>query len=177
MMAAAPIPQNRIAARIALVEEHIGHENAHDLEAVLRTFGDAARYDDEAWGEHYEGRKGVRSFYEQLMKALPDLEIAVQRRHVTDDAILAEVIIRGTHLGAWRGLPATGRRVEIPLCGVYTFDENDRLAGERIYYGRATVLQQLGVFHEPQSVLGQITTLATHPITITRALARKLFGN
>jgi steroid delta-isomerase-like uncharacterized protein len=110
------------------------------------------------------------------MKALPDLEIAVQRRHVTEDAILVEVIIRGTHLGAWRGLPATGRRVETPLCGVYTFDENERLAGERIYYDRATVLQQLGVFHEPQSVLGQITTLATHPITIMGALARKLFA-
>ena len=40
-------------------------------------------------------------FYEQLMKALPDLENEVQRRHVTDDAILVEVMIRGTHLGAW----------------------------------------------------------------------------
>lgn len=167
---------NKTSARIALVEEHIGHENAHDLEAVLRTFGNAAHYDDEAWGEHYEGSGGVRRFYTQLMQALPDLEIAVQRRHVTDDAILVEVIIRGTHLGAWRGLPATGRRVEIPLCGVYTFDENDRLAGERIYYDRATVLHQLGVFHEPQSILGQISTLATHPLTIARALARTLFG-
>ena len=86
--------------------------------------------------EHYKGRNGVRLFYEQLMKALPDLEIEVQRRHVTDDAILVEVIIRGTHLGGWRGLPATGRRVEFPLCGVYTFDADDRLAGEKIYYDR-----------------------------------------
>jgi steroid delta-isomerase-like uncharacterized protein len=175
-MAAASIPENRMSARVALVEEHIGYENAHDLEAVLRTFGDRAHYDDEAWGEHYEGSSGVRAFYQQLMKALPDLEINVQRRHVTDDAILVEVIIRGTHLAAWRGLPATGHRVEIPLCGVYTFDENDRLAGERIYYDRATVLHQLGVFHEPQTILGQICTLANHPITIARAAARKLFG-
>ncbi len=71
---------------------------------------------------------------EQLMHALPDLQIEVQRRHVTDDAILVEVMIRGTHLGEWRSLPATGRRVEFPLCGVYTFDADDRLAGERIYY-------------------------------------------
>ncbi len=170
----AGVPKNRRAARIAIVEEHIRVENAHDLEGVLRTFGDTARYDDEAWGEHYSGRDGVHSFYEQLMKALPDLEIQVQRRHVTDDAIVLEVIIRGTHLGAWRGLPATGRRVEVPLCGVYTFDADDRLAGEKIYYDRGTVLTQLGVFHEPQSVLGQICTLATHPITIVRAIARKL---
>jgi len=71
------------SARIAIVEQHIRPENEHDLEAVLRTFGDTARYDDEPWGEHYNGRNGVRLFYEQLMKALPDLEIEVQRRHVT----------------------------------------------------------------------------------------------
>ena len=172
-MASASIPKDRASARIALVEEHIRLENEHDLEGVLRTFGDTARYDDEPWGEHYKGRDGVRLFYGLLMKALPDLEIEVQRRHVTDDAILVEVMIRGTHLGGWRGLPATGRRVEFPLCGVYTFDADDRLAGEKIYYDRGTVLRQLGVFHEPQSVLGQISIVATHPTTIARAFARK----
>ena len=138
------------------------------------TFGDTARYDDEPWGEHYEGRREVRSFYEQLMKALPDLEIVVQRRHVADDAIVVEVMIRGTHLGGWRGLPATGRRVEFPLCGVYTFDADDRLAGEKIYYDRGTVLRQLGVFHEPQSILGRLSVLVTHPATIARTIARTL---
>ena len=173
-MASASIPKDRSLARIAVVEQHIRLENEHDLEGVLRTFGDTARYDDEPWGEHYNGRNGVRLFYEQLMKALPDLEIEVQRRHVADDAILVEVMIRGTHLGEWRGLPATGRRVEFPLCGVYTFDGDDHLAGEKIYYDRGTVLRQLGIFHEPQSGLGQISILATHPTTIARALVRKL---
>jgi steroid delta-isomerase-like uncharacterized protein len=173
-VASASIPKDRVSARIAVVEQHIRLENEHDLEGVLRTFGDSAQYDDEPWGEHYEGRNGVRQFYEQLMKALPDFAIEVQRRHVADEAILVEVIIRGTHLGGWRGLPATGRRVEFPLCGVYTFDADDRLAGEKIYYDRGTVLRQLGVFHEPQSILGQISILATHPTTIARALARKL---
>jgi steroid delta-isomerase-like uncharacterized protein len=173
-VAGASIPKDRASTRIAVVEQHIRLENEHDLEGVLRTFGDSARYDDEPWGEHYKGRNGVREFYEQLMKALPDLEIEVQRRHVSDDAILVEVMIRGTHLGGWRGLPATGRRVEFPLCGVYTFDADDRLAGEKIYYDRGTVLRQLGIFHEPQSLLGQISILATHPTTIARAFARKL---
>jgi steroid delta-isomerase-like uncharacterized protein len=171
------VPQDRRSARIAIVERHIRLENEHDLEGVLGTFGDAAQYDDEPWGEHYQGRDGVRQFYEQLMSALPDLEIAVQRKHVTDHSILVEVMIRGTHLGGWRGLPATGRRVEFPLCGVYTFDANDRLAGERIYYDRGTVLRQLGIFYEPQSVVGRIAILVTHPATIAGALARKFLRN
>ena len=130
-MASVSIPKDRWSARIALVEHHIRLENEHDLEGVLRTFGDVAHYDDEAWGEHHKGRNGVRLFYEQLMKALPDLEIEVQRRHVTDDAILVEVMIRGTHLGRWRGLPATGRRVEFPLCGVYTLTTTTILRGKK----------------------------------------------
>jgi steroid delta-isomerase-like uncharacterized protein len=173
IVASASIPKDRCSARVALVDQHIRLENEHDLEGVVRTFGEGAHYDDEAWGEHHKGRSGVRSFYEQLMKALPDLEIEVQSRYVTDEAILVEVVIRGSHLGGWRGLPATGRRVEFPLCGLYTFDADDRLSGEKIYYDRGTVLRQLGVFHEPQSVLGQISILATHPLTIARAVARK----
>jgi steroid delta-isomerase-like uncharacterized protein len=175
-MATASIPADWRSARIAIVEEHVRLENEHNLEGVLGTFGDSARYDDEAWNEHYKGASGVREFYEQIMKALPDLQIDVQRRHVGDEAVILEVIIRGTHLGPWRGLPPTGRRVNIPLCGVYTFDSQNRLAGERIYYDRATVLRQLGVFHEPQSVLGHVCTLLTHPITIARALGRRLRG-
>ncbi len=106
-VASTSIPKDRWSARIALVEHHIRLE--HDLEGVLHTFGDVAQYDDEARGEHYKGRNGVRALYEQPMRALPDLEIEVQRQHVTDDAVLVEVMIRGTHLGRWRGLPATNR--------------------------------------------------------------------
>ena len=45
------------------------------------------------------------------MSALPDLQIEVKQRHVAEDAVVVEVVIRGTHLGGWRGLPATGLRV------------------------------------------------------------------
>ncbi len=173
-MATAPISADRRSARISIVERHVRLENEHDLEGVLGTFGESAHYDDQAWEEHFEGANGVRQFYEQLMQAMPDLKIDVQRRHVTDDAVVLEVVIRGTHLGPWRGLPPTGRRVDFPLCGLYTFDSQDRLAGERIYYDRATVLRQLGVFHEPQSALGQVCTLLTHPLTIARVLVRKV---
>jgi steroid delta-isomerase-like uncharacterized protein len=174
-MASASIPKDRRAARIAIVEQHIRLENQHDLEGVLGTFGATANYEDEPWREHYHGREGVRLFYQQLMTALPDLEIESRKQHFAEEAILVEVTIRGTHLGAWKGLPATGRRVEVPLCGVYTFDADDRLAGERIYYDRATVLRQLGVFYEPVSILGQLCTLATHPVTIAKAHLRNLF--
>lgn len=137
-------------------------ENAHDLEGIMTTFGTMARYDDEPWDDHCVGRDRVRAYYADLLRAVPDLFIDIQQRHVTDRAVILEVIIRGHHMGMWRGLPATGREVAVPLCGVFTFDDDGRLLGERIYYDRASVLRQLGVFHEPHRVLGRIETVLMH---------------
>ena len=171
-----PGSDGKMAARLASVLEHVRLENEHDLDGIMRTFGDSARYDDEPSGAHYLGRQEVRLFYEQLLRAMPDLHIDVQRQHVSEDVVVLEVIVRGRHLGDWQGLPATGSHIEFALCGVFTFDHGSQLAGERIYYDRATVLAQLGVFHEPQSWRGRILTVLTHPVTLAQICARKLLG-
>lgn len=164
----------RLQARRAIVEEHIRCENRHDLDDLMATFGTDARYDDEPWGDYRTGRDGVRSYYIDLMRALPDLAIAVTHWHEATETLVVEVIIRGTHLGPWRGVPATGRPMEFPLCGIYSFDANDQLACERIYYDRAAVMRQLGLFHEPSGSLGRLVTVLTHPVTIMRALWQRL---
>ena len=162
---------DKVEHRIKLVEEHIQAENAHDLARIMTTFGEQPRYDDQPWNEHHAGRERVRSYYTVLLAALPDLSIHVNRRHVTHDDIIVEVTITGTHRGPWRGLPATGRGVRIPLCAIYTFDDSEKLAGERIYYDRAAVLGQIGLFHDPSNAVGRSLTVLSHPLTILRACA------
>jgi len=160
---------NTRATRLEHVERHIRFENEHNLSAVMSTFGPDPRYDDEPSDEHHIGRDGVLGYYQSLLKVMPDLHIDVQRRHVGDDAVLMECRISGTHRGTWRGLPATGRQVSFPLCAVYTFTDEGELAGERIYYDRATVLAQLGVFRDPESPSGRLLILLNHPLTLGRA--------
>ena len=168
--------ESRIPARCKIVEEHVGLENRHDLDGVMSTFGTAARYDDEPWGEHHVGWDQVRANYADLFAAMPDLKIDVRERHATETTVVLEVVISGHHRGTWRGLPATGRRVEFPLCGIFSFDDADRLTGEKIYYDRATILRQLGVFHEPETVLGRINVALMHPFTIAQIAVRKVLG-
>jgi steroid delta-isomerase-like uncharacterized protein len=163
-----------LGKRIRLVEEHVQAENDHDLERIMTTFGDRARYEDQPWNELHEGPAGIRTYYTRLLAALPDLYIAIERPHVTADDVILEVTITGTHRGPWRGLPATGRRVRIPLCAVYTFDDAGKLAGERIYYDRAAIFGQIGLFHEPSSAAGRSLTALTHPVTILRAYTSAL---
>jgi steroid delta-isomerase-like uncharacterized protein len=158
------------ARRLRQVEEHVRCENAHDLDGLMSTFGGTGFYEDAPWSERHEGLEGVRSYYQTLLAAAPDFHVEVKQRHVAEDCIVLEVQVTGTHLGPWRGLPATGRRIDFPLCGVFTFDSQDRLAGERIYYDRMTVLRQLGVVSEPTSLKGRIEALLLHPVNVIPAL-------
>jgi steroid delta-isomerase-like uncharacterized protein len=169
------LSEARIAARVRIVDEHMASENSHNLEGIMATYGATGFYHDAPWNDRREGRGGVQSYYVELLSAVPDFHADVTQRHVSGDSIVLEVVIRGTHLGPWRGLPATGRRLEIPLCAIFTFGDDDKIAGEKIYYDRATVLHQLGVFFEPDSLLGKLTTMLTHPVTMTRAIGRGIF--
>ena len=168
------LSDDRREIRLALVREHVRMENLHDLEGILKTFGNAMGYEDQAWRSKYPGIEGVRTYYETLLEASSDLQIEVTAEYVSDAAVILEMIIRGTHTGEWYGLPSTGYRFEFPLCAVYSFDENDRLAGERIYYDRATVMSQFGVLREPLGFFGRLAMGLNHPLTIIRAYARKL---
>jgi steroid delta-isomerase-like uncharacterized protein len=167
--------KSRIDARLAAVEEHVRQENRHDLDGLLATFGPTAHHEDGPWSERHDGMEAVREYYAGLFRAAPDLHIEVKDRHVGTDAIVLEVVVTGTHLGAWRGLPPTGRHLEFPLCGIYTFDANDRMLGERIYYDRATVLRQLGVLSEPTTLGGRLGMLLLHPATVVGAGMRSAF--
>lgn len=162
--------------RLAIVEEHVQQENQQDLDGIMETFGEDAWYDDESRGEHHDGRDSVRRYYEELLQAFPDLHIDVHRRHVTENEVILETTITGTHTGDLRGLPGTGREVAFSACAVFPFDDQGKLAGERIYYDRASLLRQLGIFREPDRGLGQVLTVLTHPVTMVRALARTLRG-
>lgn len=161
-----------VGARLRLVEEHVRAENLHDLEGILRTFGPSARFHDEAWGEHYLGLDGVRTWYGSLLAAIPDFQVEIVERHVTETSVILEVWVRGTHSGALYGLPGTGRRVEFPAVAIYGFDRTGRIAGERLYYDRATPLAQVGLGQDLRSLLGRIATVVRHPFTVTRALSR-----
>ena len=174
-MAEADPSQARQKRRLELVRAHVACENRRDFDGILATFGNAVAYEDQAWRERFPGSDGIRIYYQEFLQACDDLKIEVHQEHVCADTIVLEVTISGTHTGSWHGLLATGRRFAIPLCGIYSFDDNDLLAGERIYYDRATVFAQLGVFHEPVGLLGKLSLVLNHPLTIGRSLMRAIW--
>lgn len=160
--------------REMLVRKHVEAENAADYETALATF-QHPRYEYVASNEVYDGTEEVMAHWREFDRAFPDQQIEIVKLHTADDAVLMEAIARGTHTGPFRGLPPTGRRWEQQFLAIFVF-EDDGLVCERVYYDTSTVLQQLGIAREPTSLTGRLETAASHPLTISRGIVRRVIG-
>lgn len=127
--------------REAIVAEHIGAENRQDVEATIGTFHHA-RY--EVNGETSDGEEAVRELLRDLMVGFPDFQFEPGASHHADDAVIGEGRLTGTHQGTFNGVPATGRPIDVPVAGVFEF-EDDRLVCEKVYFDSATLLRQIGM--------------------------------
>lgn len=90
---------------------------------------------DEAIGDvafHYAGvaratdGRALRELVDAYRLGFPDLRFDVQDLVTEDDRVAARLRLRGTHRGTWRGIPATGRSVDIDVMMMFRF-EGDRL--------------------------------------------------
>jgi steroid delta-isomerase-like uncharacterized protein len=142
----------------------------------MRTWGEDPWFDDVAWEEQSYGREEIRRHYDELLKSFPDLGIETHRRHVTDEFVILEVTVSGTHLGQWRDLPPLGRKMSSRVCALYSFDEKGMLKLERTYYDKALVLEQLGIFQDPRTTKGKVMAVLTPPFEIVKALGRRALG-
>lgn len=157
--------------RVAIVKEHMRLENAHDFPGCIGEFAQA-RYTVVASGEDYRGADRVNDFLTENITAFPDFQFEPSRVSPTTDGVVVEGRFTGTHLGRWRGLPATGKAVDFEMCLIFEF-EGDSMVNEKLYFDLGTPLRQLGVADDPNSARGKLTTVLTHPLVVLRAALRE----
>ena len=158
--------------REKLVIEHMESENRHEFDVTMETF-DHPRYELIATGDTFDGEVEVDGYFTETRTAFPDQRNELIALHHSDDAVIVEANLYGTHLGPYRGLPPTGREFQMRFCALFLFDE-DRLVCERVYFDAGTVLRQLGIAHDPLSLTGKLATVVNHPVTIAQAFLRQL---
>jgi steroid delta-isomerase-like uncharacterized protein len=156
--------------RDKIVREHMESENVHDFDTTLDTFGHP-RYELIPNGEIIDGPKAVMHYYRETRAAFPDQRNEVIALHHADDAVIVEFTLRGTHRGAYRGLPATGKAFSCQMTAFFLF-EGESLVCERVYFDSATILRQLGIAHDPLTLKGRLATVVNHPVTVGSAVVR-----
>jgi len=127
--------------REAIVRQHAEAENRHDVEATIATFHHP-RY--EFNGHPSDGGEAVRELLQGFMHGFPDFHIEPTRLRHLDDGVLVEGLMTGTHDGEWASMRPTGRRIEVPVVGIFEFDA-DRLLCEKVHLDMGKALKQIGV--------------------------------
>ena len=134
-------------AHVSVLEEHLRAENAHDVDGIMDTFSQSAKFTLN--GNTYGGHNLIRVAHERFGfsegGSFSDLRVEENRRYTSDSAIILEQTVSGKHTGTWDGIEATGRAVRLSVCTIYTFDKDNKLVGENVYFDGALLLRQLGV--------------------------------
>lgn len=150
-------------------------ERRGDFDGAGATFH-RPRYEIVATGEVHDGDAEVASFYAETARAFPSLDFRDTTMRSCSDGVVVETTFVANHLGSWRGLPATGRRVSYRMANLFVF-EDDRLVMERMYFDLMTPLRQVGVARDPTSRTGRVATAINHPVTVFGAFWRSLVGS
>jgi hypothetical protein len=133
--------------RIKLVEAHVNAENNHDINGIMETFGSGSKFFLN--GMTVVGADGIRALYESFgfggNAGFSEIKANAKEWHIGDESITLELVLSGVHTNEWQGIPATGRKFEVPVCAIFCFDDKGTLESERVYFDMNLVLKQLGV--------------------------------
>jgi steroid delta-isomerase-like uncharacterized protein len=127
--------------------------NARDADAIVATFSVSGTYSDPTTKGALTGA-AIRAYATGLWEAFPDLSFEVRSvAETAADKVVAEWTMRGTHTGAFVGLPPTGRQVSLPGVDVLVTDSAG-IASVTGYFDSRLVPEQLDlqVLVQPRSV-------------------------
>ena len=130
-------------ANEALVRESFEAFNAGDTERLLAVVAPDLVMHFAELPEALHGREVWQQGFELMRQAFPDLEAHVEDLVAAEDRVAVRVSFRGTHVGAFQGIPATGRTIHYVSHEFYRV-ANGLIAEEWICSDMASLVRQLG---------------------------------
>ncbi len=95
-----------------------------------------------ATGEEHRGVEGVRRMLDHVYHEAFDATAETRNRIYTENQAVLEADFVGTHIGTFAGIPATRRKVRVPLCVVYDL-QNGKISRGRVYMQVPVLMRQL----------------------------------
>jgi len=124
-------------------KQYLDAWNAHDADAIVKTFAADGTYRDPAVGEVSGDAIGANAML--LWSAFPDLSFdVVSIAEIGADRVVAEWIMKGTNTGTFQGLPATGRSIALPGIDMIEIGA-DGIKTVKGYFDTRSVVEQLGL--------------------------------
>lgn len=133
--------------REAVVREHMVAETELDFDRVMATFTHP-RYELIGTETVFDGEAEVRRYFQLSRTPFPDQRNEIIELHHTDDGVLAEFWLLGTHKGPLKAgdrvIEPRGRSFKVRMAALFLF-EGDGIACERVWFDQLSILRQLGL--------------------------------
>ena len=100
-------------------------------------------------------REGFKVVVQMFRSAFPDFEVDLMHTIVEGDKVVDHMASRGTHLGEFMGIPATGKRISTSAIVISRLDDECQIGERWQRFGAMQLLQQIGVvpgWEEPPPV-------------------------
>lgn len=121
----------------------LAYFETHDVSYVTED----AVFRNMATGESYQGRAEIGALLYYLYHVAFEAKGEVNSYIITEDKAQVEGNFTGTHIGEFAGIPATGKKVHVPLCVTYNL-EGGLIKEARIFMLGEVLMRQLGVIKE-----------------------------
>jgi ketosteroid isomerase-like protein len=135
--------------RIEVVRRHMALECVHDWDAVIATF-EHPRYEMYGTGTVFDGEQQVRGYFHASRIPFPDQGNEVIAIAHTENTVLVEFWLTGTHLGplnvGGRTVEPTGRKFRARIAASFEFPPgSDKIICERPYFDPAQIAKLLAL--------------------------------
>lgn len=127
----------------ATIERLYAAVRGGDMEEVVAFFAKDCVFVDVAAGSTSRGHDEFRAYMAETWEAFPDFTPGDATFISEGSRVAADLVIRGTHQGAFAGIPATGRSVSWRAAGFYELDADGLVTKETFIYDSASLLAQL----------------------------------
>jgi steroid delta-isomerase-like uncharacterized protein len=131
-----------------IVRSFITTWNEHDINATMELLDPDIVFQSPLFAEPIRGTAARTEVNENFMTSMPDFTYRLIRIASDGDYVAAELVGTGTVTGPTKlpgrdPIPPTGAHVEFAMAGFFRVTPEGKVAEERYYYDRLTLLQQL----------------------------------
>jgi steroid delta-isomerase-like uncharacterized protein len=123
--------------------------NKREWKKAASAYADNATLVDHGREITYKGRDEIVASWDELAKGFPDAEVTDVMSYDAGDTVVTTFIGRGTNKGETMSIPATGRRVSLPVCSIAHFDSKGFIDREEQYSDTFSMFVQLGLAQAP----------------------------
>jgi len=100
------------------------------------------------------GPEVMKHHVAEWLAAFPDIRFTIEQMLAEGDRVMTQCVARGTHLGSWLGIPATGKFISIQMFVVHRFADGV-IAEDWVLVDSLGVFQQLGLVPPSEELLAQ----------------------